>query len=82
MKSMTIQIKEKQDVVVAGQVRYNDSGIHVLIVHGKDGDYDAIVMESGNTSTRRYGRNSVGQVERVIMNVYPFVAEATLVIEQ
>lgn len=78
---LNIEIKDKkQEKVEAGQVRYNENGMHVLIVHNSTCLFDAIVVAAGETSARRFARNSIGQEESSIRKVYPYLANATLTI--
>jgi hypothetical protein len=70
-------IEENKNEVKAGQVRYNNSGMHVLIVNDEFGKYDAIVLKNGG-SINDFNWNSKGQTSLVIKSVYPYIAKAKL----
>lgn len=78
---LNIEIKDKkQQKVEIGQVRYNESGMHVLIIQNSTCLFDAVVVSAGETSARPFARNSIGQEEASIRKVYPYLANATLTI--
>ena len=70
--------KEDNDAteVYAGQIRYNASGMYVLITVDS-GLFDAIVL-TGGFHSKPFGWNSKGQTPSSIASVYPFVANGVL----
>lgn len=78
MLEVNVTTNENKDVVKAGQIRYNNDGMFVLITYGgSHGRFDAVVL-TGAEYVADFDTNTKGVKEDAIRRIYPFVAEGKL----
>lgn len=82
MLEINVNDKAKNEVK-AGQIRYNNSGMIVLIIHSVSnyvGEFDAIVLSNQKEELlgNEFKWNSKNQNADTIKEVYPYIAKARL----
>lgn len=79
---LEIRVKEavaEEVVLEVGQIRYNDTGMVVLITYGRDRDrYDALVLENKHGTVSPFNWNSQNQREEFMARTYPHIAKGKL----
>lgn len=82
MMEIVIKGEDKRDSkVYAGQVRYNEKGMFVLITYNGN-CFDAIVLYDKDSSIRPFDWNSKNQTSDAIKEVYPYIAKAKIEINR